>query len=66
MVVEGAAGNTNIGLTLVCNARGYRTVIVIPETQSREKQDMLRLAGAELRPVPAKPYRNPDNYIYIS
>ena len=62
-VVEGTAGNTGIGLALVGNARGYRTVIVIPETQSREKMDMLRLCGAELMPVPAKPYRDPDNYV---
>jgi len=66
VVVEGTAGNTGIGLALVGNTRGYRTVIVIPETQSREKMDLLRLAGAELRPVPAVPYRNPDNYVHIS
>jgi cysteine synthase A len=65
-VVEGTAGNTGIGLALVGNARGYRTVIVIPETQSREKKDMLRLCGAELREVPAVPYRNPDNYVHVS
>jgi cysteine synthase A len=65
-IVEGTAGNTGIGLALVGNARGYRTVIVIPETQSREKQDMLRLCGAELRPVPAVPYKNPDNYVHVS
>jgi len=63
VIVEGTAGNTGIGLTLVANARGYRTVIVIPETQSREKMDMLRLCGAELIPVPAKPYKDPDNYV---
>lgn len=63
VVVEGTAGNTGIGLALVGNARGYRTVIVIPETQSQEKLDMLRLCGAELMPVPAKPYRDPDNYV---
>lgn len=63
VVVEGTAGNTGIGLALVGNARGYRTVIVIPDTQSREKMDMLRLCGAELMPVPAKPYRDPDNYV---
>ncbi|MEE8334751.1 MAG: pyridoxal-phosphate dependent enzyme, partial [Alphaproteobacteria bacterium] len=62
-VVEGTAGNTGIGLALVGNARGYRTVIVMPETQSQEKIDMLRLAGAELRLVPAKPYRDPGNYV---
>ncbi len=66
VVVEGTAGNTGIGLALVCNARGYRTVIVIPETQSREKMDMLRLCGAELMPVPAKPYRDPENYVRLS
>ncbi|HEX6265495.1 MAG TPA: cysteine synthase A, partial [Burkholderiales bacterium] len=65
-VVEGTAGNTGIGLALVGNARGYRTVIVIPETQSQEKKDMLRLCGAELREVPAVPYRNPDNYVHVS
>ena len=65
-VVEGTAGNTGIGLALVGNARGYRTVIVIPETQSREKKDMLRLCGAELREVPAVPYRNPGNYVHVS
>ena len=57
VVVEGTAGNTGIGLALVGNARGYRTVIVIPETQSQEKKDMLRLCGAELREVPAVPYK---------
>lgn len=57
VIVEGTAGNTGIGLTLVANALGYRTVIVIPETQSREKKDMLRLAGAELVEVPAVPVR---------
>ncbi len=66
VVVEGTAGNTGIGLALVGNARGYRTVIVIPDTQSREKMDMLRLAGAELMPVPARPYRDPDNYVHVS
>lgn len=66
VVVEGTAGNTGIGLALVGNARGYRTVIVIPETQSKEKKDMLRLCGAELREVPAAPYKNPDNYIHVS
>ena len=65
-VVEGTAGNTGIGLALVGNARGYRTVIVIPETQSEEKKDMLRLCGAELREVPAVPYKNPDNYVHVS
>jgi cysteine synthase A len=65
-VVEGTAGNTGIGLALVGNARGYRTVIVIPETQSQEKKDLLRLCGAELREVPALPYKNPDNYVHVS
>ena len=59
LIVEGTAGNTGIGLALVGNARGYRTVIVIPETQSQEKKDMLRLCGAELREVPAVPYKDP-------
>ena len=66
VIVEGTAGNTGIGLALVGRARGYRTVIVIPDTQSQEKKDMLRLAGAELREVPAKPYRDPDNYVHVS
>jgi cysteine synthase A len=66
VVVEGTAGNTGIGLALVGNARGYRTVIVIPETQSQEKKDTLRLIGAELREVPAVPYRNPENYVHVS
>jgi cysteine synthase A len=66
VIVEGTAGNTGIGLALVGNARGYRTVIVIPETQSQEKKDTLRLVGAELREVPAVPYRNPENYVHVS
>ncbi len=66
VIVEGTAGNTGIGLALVGNARGYRTVIVIPETQSQEKKDMLRLCGAELREVPAVPYKNPANYVRVS
>lgn len=66
VIVEGTAGNTGIGLALVGNARGYRTVIVIPDTQSREKIDMLRLCGAEVRPVPAVPYRDPNNYVKLS
>jgi cysteine synthase A len=66
MIVEGTAGNTGIGLALVANARGYRTVIVIPETQSQEKKDMLVLCGADLRQVPAVPYANPDNYVRYS
>src|SRR5271166_2639650 len=65
-VVEGTAGNTGIGLTLVGNARGYRTVIVMPETQSREKIDFLQMIGADLRLVPAKPYRDPGNYVHVS
>ncbi len=65
-VVEGTAGNTGIGLALIGNALGYRTVIGIPETQSREKMDMLRLCGAELRPVPAVPYKDPENYVKLS
>src|SRR5437879_12629898 len=62
LVVEGTAGNTGIGLAVVANARGYRTVIVIPETQSQEKKDALRLCGAELVEVLALPYSNPNNY----
>ncbi len=65
-IVEGTAGNTGIGLALVGASMGYRTVIVIPETQSREKKEMLRLAGAELVEVPAAPYRNPDNFVHYS
>jgi cysteine synthase A len=65
LVVESTAGNTGIGLALVANARGYRTLIVIPETQSREKMDTLRLCGADLVEVPAVPYSNPDNYQHI-
>jgi cysteine synthase A len=66
VIVEGTAGNTGIGLALVGNARGYRTVIVIPQTQSQEKKDMLRLCGADLREVPAVPYKNPENYVHVS
>ena len=66
VVVEGTAGNTGIGLALVGNALGYRTVIVIPDTQSQEKKDMIRLCGAELLEVPAVPYKNPDNYVHVS
>jgi cysteine synthase A len=65
-IVEGTAGNTGIGLALVGNARGYRTVIVIPESQSQEKKDMLRLCGAELREVPQVPYKDPNNYVHVS
>lgn len=65
-IVEGTAGNTGIGLALVGNARGYRTLIVIPETQSQEKIEGLRAMGAEVRTVPEKPYKDPDNYIRVS
>ena len=65
-IVEGTAGNTGIGLALVARALGYKTVIVIPETQSQEKKDALRLLGAELVEVPAAPYRNPNNYVRLS
>jgi cysteine synthase len=66
VIVEGTAGNTGIGLALVGNALGFRSVIVIPQTQSQEKKDMLRLCGAELIEVPAVPYSNPNNYVKIS
>ena len=66
VIVEGTAGNTGIGLTVVAKALGYRTVIVIPDTQSQEKKDALRLLGAELIEVPAVPYKNPNNYIKVS
>lgn len=66
VIVEGTAGNTGIGIALVGNALGYRSVIVIPETQSQEKKDMLRLAGATLVEVPAVPYANPNNYVKVS
>jgi cysteine synthase A len=65
-IIEGTAGNTGIGLALVGNALGFRTVIVIPETQTQEKKDMLRLAGAELIEVPAVPYKDPNNYVKYS
>jgi len=65
-VVEGTAGNTGIGLALVGASMGFKTVIVIPETQSEEKKDMLRLAGAQLVQVPAAPYRNPNNFVHYS
>ena len=65
-IVEGTAGNTGIGLALVGASMGFKTVIVIPETQSEEKKDMLRLAGAELVQVPAAPYRNPNNFVHYS
>lgn len=66
LIVEGTAGNTGIGLALVARARGYRTLIVIPETQSQEKKDTLRLAGAELVQVPAKPFKDANNYQHIA
>lgn len=65
-VVEGTAGNTGIGLTHICNARGYKCLIIIPETQSQEKMDALRTLGAEVRPVPAVPYKDPNNYVKLS
>ncbi|PRX10332.1 UNVERIFIED_ORG: cysteine synthase A [Martelella mediterranea] len=65
-IVEGTAGNTGIGLTMVANALGYKSVIVIPETQAEEKKDALRLLGAKLVEVPAKPYRDPNNYVKLS
>jgi cysteine synthase A len=65
-IVEGTAGNTGIGLTLVANARGYKSVIVMPETQSIEKIDFLRMIGADLRLVPAKPFKDPGNYVHVS
>jgi len=66
VIVEGTAGNTGIGLAVVGNALGFRTVIVIPETQAQEKKDALRLLGAELIEVPAVPYKNPNNYVKVS
>ena len=66
LIVEGTAGNTGIGLTIVGNAKGYRSVIVMPETQSQEKKDALRICGADLRLVPAKPYKDPGNYVRYS
>lgn len=66
IIVEGTAGNTGIGITLAANARGYRSVIVVPETQSREKLDFLRMIGADLRLVPPKPYADPGNYVHVS
>ena len=65
-VVEGTAGNTGIGLAHICAARGYKCVIVIPDNQSQEKMDLLRVLGAEVRPVPPKPYKDPDNYQKIA
>ncbi len=66
IVVEGTAGNTGIGLTLVAHARGYRSVVVMPQTQSQEKIDFLRMIGAELHLVPAAPYREPGNYVHVA
>ena len=66
LIVEGTAGNTGIGLTMVGNAKGYRTVIVMPETQSEEKKEVLKVCGADLRLVPAAPYKNPNNYVRYS
>jgi cysteine synthase len=65
-VVEGTAGNTGIGLAHICNARGYKCLIIIPDTQSQEKMDALRTLGAEVRPVPAVPYSDPNNYVRLS
>lgn len=65
-VVEGTAGNTGIGLAHICNAKGYKCLIIIPETQSQEKMDLLRTLGAEVRPVPAVPYKDPNNYVKLS
>ena len=66
LIVEGTAGNVGIGIALVANARGYRSVIVMPDTQSQEKKDMLRLCGADLRLVPTVPYSDPNNYVRYS
>ena len=66
LIVEGTAGNTGIGLALVARARGYRVTIVMPDTQSMEKQETLRLSGADLKLVPAKPYKDPGNYVRVS
>ena len=66
LIVEGTAGNTGIGLALCANARGYRTLIVIPETQSKEKKEMLRLCGASLKEVPAVPFKDPENYVHVA
>ncbi|PAX56541.1 cysteine synthase A [Brunnivagina elsteri] len=65
-VVEGTAGNTGIGLAHICNAKGYKCLIIIPDTQSQEKMDALRALGAEVRPVPAVPYKDPNNYVKLS
>ncbi len=66
IIVEGTAGNTGIGLALVANAKGYKTVIVMPETQTDEKKALLKYCGADLRLVPAKPYKDPGNYVKYS
>ena len=66
LIVEGTAGNTGIGLALVGNSRGYRTLILMPNTQSQEKKDALRLCGAELREVPAVPFKDPNNYVHVA
>ncbi|MCZ6605247.1 MAG: pyridoxal-phosphate dependent enzyme, partial [Alphaproteobacteria bacterium] len=66
IIVEGTAGNTGIGLALVGNAKGYRTIIVIPRTQTEEKKEMLRLCGVDLREVDAVPYKDPNNYVHVS
>ena len=66
IIFQGTAGNTGIGLTMVGNAKGYKSVIVMPETQSEEKKDVLRVCGADLRLVPAAPYKNPNNYVRYS
>src|SRR5580765_1322333 len=66
LIVEGTAGNTGIGLALVGRSRGYRTLILMPNTQSQEKKDMLRLCGAELREVPAVPYKDPNHYVHTA
>jgi cysteine synthase len=65
-VVEGTAGNTGIGLAHICNAKGYKCLIIIPDTQSQEKMDAMRTLGAEVRPVPAVPYKDPNNYVKLS
>ena len=65
-IVEGTAGNTGIGITLVANARGYRSIVVMPETQSQEKIDFLRMIGADLRLIPAAPFRDPGNYVHVA
>ena len=65
-IVEGTAGNTGIGLTLIGNSLGYKSIIVMPETQTQEKKDILKSIGADLRLVPAKPYKDPNNYLKLS